>query len=144
MSNFYAEIPSKIIQNLYLGSIYSTNPIILNQLGINNVVSAIKTNKSNTWNTFNLRWDDIPSQNIFPEIDNAYHFINSKLNLGEKVLVHCHAGVSRSTTVILYYLMKKFQLPLKTAYSIVKNQRNIINPNPGFMQQLQFYETFYS
>ena len=133
-------IPQEIIKNLYLGSIFSFSPTVLRNLGINNVVSAINSNSENTWNHLNLKWDDLTSQKIFPSIDYAYYFIDSKLNKGEKVLVHCHAGISRSATVVIYYLMKKFGLSYNDAYSIVKLKRNIINPNPGFIHQLKYYE----
>lgn len=58
---------------------------------------------------------------------------------GGKVLVHCHAGRSRSATVCLAYLMRTCHLSLDAAYEHVRTRREVIDPNLNFMQQLQDY-----
>lgn len=60
---------------------------------------------------------------------------------GGKVLVHCEAGVSRSPTICMAYLMKTKQFRLKEAFDFVKQRRNVISPNFGFMGQLLQYES---
>ena len=50
------------------------------------------------------------------------------------------AGVSRSSTIAIAYLMKEYDLPLTEALEIVKTARPIINPNKGFMELLQEYD----
>jgi hypothetical protein len=57
------------------------------------------------------------------------------------VLVHCAAGVSRSATVVLGYLMARQNLSLAAALQHLKEVRPWVSPNPGFMQQLEAYET---
>lgn len=59
---------------------------------------------------------------------------------GGKVLVHCHAGVSRSATICIAYLMYYKHLTMDQAYDYLKARRHIINPNWNFMTQLQEYE----
>jgi dual specificity phosphatase 12 len=49
-------------------------------------------------------------------------------------------GRSRSATMVIMYLMRKYQVDLNTAFDIVKVRRDIIDPNEGFMQKLQTYE----
>ncbi|TMS04949.1 Dual specificity protein phosphatase 19 [Larimichthys crocea] len=56
------------------------------------------------------------------------------------VLVHCNAGVSRSSSIVIGYLMLKEGLSFDDAYSQVKLARPSIRPNPGFYQQLQSYK----
>lgn len=56
------------------------------------------------------------------------------------VLVHCLAGISRSVTVMLAYLMAHRQLSLNEAYNMVLKRKANIDPNFHFMQQLHFFE----
>ena len=67
-------------------------------------------------------------------IDNA--FDGSKEN---KVLVHCRVGRSRSSTIVISYLMKQGMM-LEKAVKLVKSKRSIIEPNCGFMDQLEKYQ----
>ncbi len=52
------------------------------------------------------------------------------------VFVHCHAGISRSATICIAYIMKTMQLDLSKAYEFVKQKRPCISPNLHFMGQL--------
>ena len=49
------------------------------------------------------------------------------------------AGVSRSPTIVIAYLIKKFNMSFNTAYRIVLQHRSIIKPNYGFRRQLIYY-----
>ncbi len=53
------------------------------------------------------------------------------------VLVHCIEGVDRSASIIIFYLMKYHKLSYKSAYSYVKQQRSIINPQPYFVSAMK-------
>lgn len=52
------------------------------------------------------------------------------------VLVHCLAGVSRSVTITVAYLMQTKKLTLNEAYDYVKTCKPNISPNFNFMGQL--------
>ena len=56
------------------------------------------------------------------------------------MLVHCVAGVSRSPTIVIAYLMRSRGISLREAYDVVRTRRSIVNPNFGFMKQLIAFE----
>jgi len=59
---------------------------------------------------------------------------------GKTVLVHCMAGVSRSATIVIAYLMRYEHMNLKEALIFVKERRFIICPNRNFLFKLSDYE----
>lgn len=56
------------------------------------------------------------------------------------VLVHCLAGVSRSVTITVAYLMHKLSLSLNDAFNMVRSRKSNIAPNFHFMEQLHSFE----
>ncbi len=75
-----------------------------------------------------------------PMIEIGFHFMNSIVDSGGKILVHCMAGISRSVSVVVYYLMKKHFMKYSDAISFVKNKRSIASPNNSFKLQLELYQ----
>ena len=50
---------------------------------------------------------------------------------------HCAAGVSRSASILIAYLMREKKMKYQEAHDFVKSKRSIIIPNSGFVQQLK-------
>ncbi|XP_050093020.1 dual specificity protein phosphatase Mpk3 isoform X1 [Anopheles aquasalis] len=75
--------------------------------------------------------------NHFPD---AIKFIDEARSKGCGVLVHCLAGVSRSVTVTLAYLMFARTLSLNDAFLLVRSRKPDVSPNFHFMQQLHSFE----
>ncbi|XP_046387566.1 dual specificity protein phosphatase Mpk3 [Ischnura elegans] len=80
------------------------------------------------------------SQNLARFFPNAIQFIDEARSRGHGVLVHCVAGVSRSVTVTLAYLMHKLSLRLDDAFNLVRSRKADVAPNFHFMQQLLAFE----
>lgn len=57
-----------------------------------------------------------------------------------RTLVHCVAGVSRSASLCIAYLMKYHRLSLLDAHQWVRSRRPVVRPNMGFWRQLIDYE----
>eukprot|EP01080_Neovahlkampfia_damariscottae_P012222 gene12222-5808_t len=107
-----------------------------------NVTNDIHKNHSN-FIVKNISILDTPKTNISKYFDESFDFIDDALKKKEKILVHCHAGRSRSATIVIAYLMKHQQISLKEAVEYVKLKRKIIRPNDGFMKQLKTFEQNY-
>lgn len=50
--------------------------------------------------------DDIPSFDMTKHFNAGIEFIQANRKKGNNILVHCHAGISRSSTMVIAYLMK--------------------------------------
>jgi protein-tyrosine phosphatase len=78
--------------------------------------------------------------NISSFFEEAFEFIESGLNSGGAVLVHCVQGQSRSPTIVTAYLMRRFHLSYQSSSKIVKKNHPSTDPNVGFIEQLKAYE----
>lgn len=83
-----------------------------------------------------LDWDDIPQQNIHKDLDTISNKIIKTIKDGNVVYVHCAAGISRSSSVVIYTIMKLHKWDYNKSYQFVKDFRSIVDPNPGFVEQI--------
>jgi protein-tyrosine phosphatase len=81
--------------------------------------------------------DDDPSIPINKHFDASHGFIEQG-----STLVHCYAGISRSATVVISYLMKKYNMHLYQALQHCRKIRPIVKPNQGFIRQLIEYDMY--
>ena len=83
-----------------------------------------------------LPLDDHPNQDLTAYFKQAINFIkNSKV-----IFVHCAAGVSRSASIVISFLMVTKNWKYVDAYNFVKGKRSVIYPNSGFVKQLKGLE----
>jgi protein-tyrosine phosphatase len=75
-----------------------------------------------------------------PLIEIGSHFIASATKSNGKVLVHCMAGISRSVSVLSYYIMKATNVNFDKVLYFIKSKRFIANPNVCFVNQLNAYD----
>lgn len=139
----------EIVPNLYLGNMYASHPMVLYQHGIECVLNLgghevdLNKNQYRLYAHAVVTVDDVP-QNAKRMLDEiipyGVKFIDNAMNDRKRILVHCAAGVSRSSTVVIAWLMKTYNMDRDQAYLMVKQSRNIVRPNDGFMQALQSYQ----
>jgi protein-tyrosine phosphatase len=83
--------------------------------------------------------EDMPDFEIDEFFDKAHQLINEKMNKGEGVLVVCTAGISRSATIVISYLIKEKKMSYEEAFDLTKKARVFIKPNKGFEKILREY-----
>ncbi|XP_077911742.1 dual specificity protein phosphatase 22 isoform X4 [Halichoerus grypus] len=83
---------------------------------------------------------DSPSQNLTRHFKESIKFIHECRLRGEGCLVHCLAGVSRSVTLVIAYIMTVTDFGWEDALHTVRAGRSCANPNLGFQRQLQEFE----
>ncbi|GLC33296.1 hypothetical protein PLESTB_000349500 [Pleodorina starrii] len=75
---------------------------------------------------------DVEEANISELFAPAYEFIDEGRERGQAVLVHCGAGVSRSATLVLMYLMRRNAWSAQRARDYVTERRSAVALNDGF------------
>ncbi len=83
---------------------------------------------------------DSPDQDLLSNLEPALQFIDQVVSRGGKILIHCQAGVSRSASVLIAFIMWKWNIGFIEALNLVRRHRPITNPNSGFTEQLQEFE----
>lgn len=137
--------PVEILKHLFLGSeIHASRKEVLERLGITSIVnvsSNIPNYFENTFDYKSIPVDDTFNADIGKWFEEAARFIDAVKNSKGRVLVHCQAGISRSATICLAYLISRYRLRLDEAYEYVKKRRSVISPNFNFMGQLLNWES---
>ena len=67
-----------------------------------------------------LDFEDDADEDVARDFDRVTAFIKSARGSGNTVAVNCQAGISRSVTFVLAYLMKEEKYSLRDAYFLVK------------------------
>lgn len=83
--------------------------------------------------------EDDESYDIAKHFHQSIEFIKRYIST-TNVLVHCYAGMSRSASVVIAYLIQEHKMTLSLALSSVTRQRPCVDPNDGFMKQLRDFE----
>jgi len=67
--------------------------------------------------------------------------LDRALKDNENVLIHCAQGRSRSPSIVIGYLMRSKGLSFEAAFEQVKEARDYLQINRGFLRQLRDFET---
>merc|ERR1711971_1165553 len=136
---------TQVLPHLNLGNMRDASNIsVLTRLNIRYILNV--TAKAATYSIpsgfqyKHLEAADNGFQNLRQFFEEAFEFIEAAKAANSGVLIHCQAGISRSPTIAIAYLMKNYGMPMAEAYKFVKTKRSIISPNLNFMGQLWEYE----
>ncbi|XP_062234755.1 uncharacterized protein LOC133931824 [Platichthys flesus] len=132
--------------NIYIGNVaVAQNKTALQKLGITHVLNAAHSKRGsigthsfygNDFVYCGIPADDSTHFDLDVYFQPAADFIQKALKSPDgKVLVHCIMGMSRSSTLVLAYLMIHRQLPLKRALQKLIRKRAIY-PNRNFLALL--------
>eukprot|EP01087_Luapelamoeba_hula_P010244 TRINITY_DN2708_c0_g1_i1.p1 TRINITY_DN2708_c0_g1~~TRINITY_DN2708_c0_g1_i1.p1 ORF type:complete len:747 (-),score=183.64 TRINITY_DN2708_c0_g1_i1:725-2965(-) len=149
-------IPQSVLEDksLYIGGVESAENVkYLVKHGINNILSlgempfgaddvVLEGQRSYPKNFNHLFVDieDMASTDILVHFNRALAFIDEAVHRSESVLVHCAAGISRSASFVIAYLIDKHNMDFDTAFACVHRARCCVQPNPGFVEQLKKFE----
>jgi len=109
------------------------------QLGITHIVSVCPEYPSTGPNHLTIPVQDSEYEDILIHLPMACRFVQTALDQGGRVLVHCVMGISRSTTVVAAYLMKTRRITASAAMRLIKQRRPRVHPNYGFLKQLDAF-----
>ena len=100
--------PIEIIPHLYLGSIGSASNLKqLQNCKITHIVCCARGIKNffpDKFKYLNLDILDSEKVDIKKYFEESYKFIDEGINNNGNVLIHCHAGISRSSTILIDYI----------------------------------------
>ncbi|CAF1031808.1 unnamed protein product [Adineta ricciae] len=139
--------PSIVLDDfLFLGNMqHANNSDLLERFQIKHIINVcdIKLRQMilDNFNVVHIPMPDEPRTNIKQHFDRTNELLHGYYEKKERCLVHCAAGVSRSATIVLAYLMKYHHNTLKEAFFYLIEKRPQIWPNEGFLLQLIRYET---
>lgn len=133
---------NEILRNkLYLGDMFdANNDTLIKANNITCIVSVAERLKINIGNPNIKLYKYELADDYKCDIINYFDEICEIINKECIVLVNCVAGVSRSATIIIAYLMKYYNMSLKNAFIYVRKKRDRICPNKHFMKCLLDYE----
>lgn len=127
------DIPIKITENLYLGSFYAAEYELLIKNNIKAVVcltlnAHVYPPEISLLHISNISEALTEESFTLDKLIKAVDFIKSHIDNQERVLVHCKAGVSRSATVVVAYIMQDKKLSIDGAINFVMAIAPHINP----------------
>lgn len=138
---FYEKECSRIVEHIYLGSeLVAKNREVLRQNGITHVLNCVGFVCPEFFKgdlVYKTLWlQDRPSEDITSILYDVFDYFEDVKEQGGRVLVHCCQGVSRSSSLVIAYLMWKEGQSFEDAFQYVKAARGVTNPNMGFACQL--------
>ena len=136
--------PIEIIPHLFLGSIGSASNLKqLQNFKITHIICCAKGIQNffpDNFKYLNINLLDSQTEPIKKHFEESNKFIDDAIQNKGNVLIHCHAGISRSSAILIAYIMKKQKMSLDKVLELIRAKRDKVKPNDGFIEQLKEYE----
>ena len=127
----------KIIDRVYLGNLKGASDMnALKAVGITHILqvaSGIKPFFPKDFKYKVISVTDTSQSSLIRHFPAAISFIKEGIAKGG-VLVHCYAGVSRSASCVIAYLMQEKDMKFQEAFAFASKRRPVIFPNMGFQR----------
>ncbi|XP_022983967.1 protein-tyrosine-phosphatase MKP1-like isoform X2 [Cucurbita maxima] len=138
---FFDKECSKVAEHVYLGGdAVARDRDILKQNGITHVLNCVGFVCPEYFKddfVYRTLWlQDSPSEDITSILYDVFDYFEDVREQNGRVFVHCCQGVSRSTSLVIAYLMWREGQSFDDAFQYVKAARGIADPNMGFACQL--------
>lgn len=144
---YHKDIFTIVEPYLYLGGNFlNKNPHLVCQLGFTHVINIADSVCPNSDLLHYIRhYKYIPAEDkedyyIRHHFEEAFQIIDHARFTNGKVLVHCKKGKSRSATIVIAYLMSRYNLSFHQAFQFVQCRKCNINPNDYFIRLLCEYD----
>lgn len=107
--------------------------------GIDSVMKDASEDLGVSW--IQCECEDTPEEDISGYFQDISDILTQCIHGGKKVLIHCLGGISRSPTLVCAYLIQSCEIGWKQALTFVQGKRSCIDPNIGFLLQLEEWDT---
>lgn len=142
VNDYWGEEINEILPNLYLGSVFAIKDL----KNIDQIISIISNDELGDWDPFDsiglprkvINFED-KKEGISRYLDEVVDFIHELLASGKRVFIHCYAGISRSPSFVIAYLIKYKHMSYKKAEEFVGNKRDIINPHSSLKKEVIYW-----
>ncbi|CAG2120257.1 unnamed protein product, partial [Medioppia subpectinata] len=129
----------KITDNVYLtgaGGMTRENIVGLRISCIINATYEVPNHDVKGLECIRVPIDDTPDDDISPYLEEVADKLNEVVSKNRRAIVYCVAGISRSSALVLAYLVKYQKLTLKEAFIHCRKCRELSQPNVGFFKSL--------
>ena len=139
-----ADLATPVLPGLYVGPLlYAKSRAWLRRHGITHVVNC--TPMAPCFYSADLSYLRVPVRDeaaapMAASFGACHAFARDAWRRGGGVLIHCHMGRSRATTLAAAIAMAEASLSWREALEAVRSARPSARPNPGFVRQLRDHE----
>ena len=134
---------NEIIDNIYVGNYkFALDAKLMIKEGITHILNCGNGLKNfyendNIFKYLYIPLYDSESQKLEKYLEKSNNFIKEGSTNNNKILIHCGAGMSRSVTICLMYMIMEKNYKFSEAYKIIKEKRKCAVPNSGFRKLLE-------